>query len=54
MISEELEEQPTSAHKKTVELCADQHDGAFCTLRKGHPGHHESHTLNGARVLTWE
>jgi hypothetical protein len=37
--------------KQTIELCADEHRGHRCILRRGHEGRHECPTVTSS--VTW-
>ncbi len=37
--------------KKTIELCAEEHHGRRCILRRGHDGRHEC--LTPTSFVTW-
>lgn len=50
-MSEDQRKPSDTEEKKTIELCAEQHEGHRCILRLGHDGPHECHTAMS--VLRW-
>jgi hypothetical protein len=43
---------PPTTERKTVELCADERNGRYCILVRGHEGDHECHTA--IAVHSWK
>ena len=41
--------------KATAELCGDEiHRGLSCTLRRGHTGDHECHSIDAGQTVRWK